>query len=271
MKSPFSWQLQEDEFVECEAIPVWDRGFRYGMSVFETILVHRGRMVFETEHLARLHEAATAAGFLMPVDWVTPWKARCASLGASFSGMMRVYITAGDGGPLAQAGSPRVYVLGEETAMPSAVERERGWRLHISRAPLAMVLGGWKTGNYWQHVQALSEAHRNGCDEAVVLDPAGNVVSASMGNLFVLIDGVLRTPPLLTGARDGVVRHWVLKNSDAREDLVAVDDLARATEAFVTNSRIGILPVRELDGRDLPSQSIGRRLFDTYRENVLAS
>ncbi len=73
------------------------------------------------------------------------------------------------------------------------------------------------------------------------------------------------------GARDGVVRNWVLDNSSAREELITVEDLARATECFVTNSRIGILPVREIDGRALPAQSIGRRLFDTYREDVLAS
>ncbi len=109
--------------------------------------------------------------------------------------MMRVYITAGEGGPLADSVGSRAYIFGEAATIPGDDERENGWKLHLSRAPMVSVLGGWKTGNYWPHIQALGDARRSGCHEAVVLDMAGNVVSASMANLFALIDGELKTPP----------------------------------------------------------------------------
>ncbi len=271
MNPLFSWQFQEDELIEASTISVWDRGFRYGMSVFETILIHRGRMVLGEDHIRRLQEASRAAGFSVPTGLLDSLMTRLAHADESMTCMLRVYVTAGEGSPLADATASRIYIIVEEVVMPGDGERADGWKLHLSRAPMVSVLGGWKTGNYWPHVQALAEARRNGCQEAVIPDMAGNVVSASMANLFAVIDGELRTPPLMVGARDGVVRSWVLKNSSAREDLITVDDLARATECFVTNSRIGILPVREIDGRELPSRSVGRLLYDTYRENVLAS
>jgi len=271
VKSTFSWQYQEAELIEAAAIPIGDRGFRYGMSVFETILLHRGRSVLAAEHLDRLSRAASAAGFPLPAGLADALEHRVAGLEESFSGMMRVYVTAGDGSPLAPPAESRVYVFVEETALPSEADRYRGWRLHVSHAPIVSVLGGWKTGNYWPHIQALGEARQNGCDESVLLDLSGSVVSASMANLFALIDGELRTPPLVLGARDGVLRAWVLNNSAACEAVVTMEDLSRATECFLTNSRIGILPVREIDGRELPSQSTGRLLYDSYRENVLGS
>lgn len=271
MKPLFSWQFQEDELIDAPAIPIWDRGFRYGMSVFETVLIHRGRTVLEAEHLKRLQKAAAAAGFGLPKGLRQALDHRMGGLDESISGMMRIYVTAGDGAPLASTRESRVFVFGEEALPPSATEREGGWNLHVCRVPATAVLGGWKTGNYWPHIQALAEARQSGCNESVVLDLAGSVVSASMANLFALIDGELLTPPLVFGARDGVLRAWVLQNSSAREEVITLDDLSRATECFLTNSRIGIQPARSIEGRELPSQSTGRLLYDTYRENILGA
>lgn len=271
MKPLFSWQFQEDDLIDGAAISIWDRGFRYGMSIFETILIHRGRAVFLEEHLRRLRDAAGAAGFSVSSKFIAVLRSRLSGFDESLSGMMRIYVTAGDGGPLSDGEDSRVYVLGEDVALPDEIERGCGWRLHVSRAPLVSILGGWKTGNYWPHVQALAEARHHGCNESIMLDLAGNVVSASMANLFAVIDGELKTPPLVLGARDGVLREWVMNNTSAREDLVALDDLMRATECFITNSRVGILSVGEIDGRELSSRSTSCHLYDTYREKVLAS
>lgn len=269
MKSPFSWQFQEDKLIDAHTIPIWDRGFRYGMSVFETILLHRGRAVLVAEHLERLQKASAAAGFVLPVGLRSALVRRIEELGGSFSGMLRIYVTAGSGAPLSETRESRVYVFGEEAEAPSALERERGWNLHVCRAPITAILGGWKTGNYWPHIQALMEARQSACDENVMLDLAGSVVSAAMANLFALIDGEWLTPPLACGARDGVVRDWVMQNSSAREEVIVLEALLRATECFLTNSRIGIQPVRSIDGRELPSQSAGRLIYDTYREKIL--
>ena len=53
-ESPVCWQWNDDRFLSVAGVPFTDRGFRYGMSVFESIVIHNGRPVFLREHLNRL-------------------------------------------------------------------------------------------------------------------------------------------------------------------------------------------------------------------------
>ena len=249
-------------FREGAAVPVTDRGFRYGMSLFETVAVFEGRLLFGHEHLTRLQRAGAAAEFAMPEIPAFPEL-------PGKTGLLRIYVTAGDGAPSAPAESPRVFALFDEAEFPSAETLSHGLRLTVSRAPLASVLGGWKTGCYWPHVQAFAEARRQGFDEAVVCNLQGAVVSAAMANLFVVLGDRVVTPPLDFGARDGVVRAWVKDNIPVEEVPVMVEDLESAAECFVTNSRLGVVPVTEIDGRMLPSRSAGEWLAVLYREEIL--
>ena len=57
---PGAWRFQSGLWKPCAGVPIEDRGFRYGMSVFETVAIHRGRAVFLEAHLERLIRAAHA-------------------------------------------------------------------------------------------------------------------------------------------------------------------------------------------------------------------
>src|SRR5476649_2154909 len=81
-------------------VPVTDRGFRYGMSVFETIAYQHSRLLFLSEHLDRLCRACTAAEFSEPRH-LTPELLRGLLDPKQPDGVLRLYVTAGDGSPLA--------------------------------------------------------------------------------------------------------------------------------------------------------------------------
>ena len=247
-------------FREGADVPVTDRGFRYGMSVFETLAVCRGRKFFLEEHLQRLQRACAAAEFSFPADLAVALAALTCD-----DGMLRIYVTAGDGGFSHPAEAVRTYALCDSMTFPPA---DAHFRITLSRAPLACVLGGWKTGNYWPHVQALTAAKKQGFDEALVFHAGGALVSAAMANVFLVRDGRLLTPATDSGARDGVVRDWVLRQRPAEESQLAPEDLESADECFLTNSRIGVMPVTEIDGRRLPSRKTGDALATVYREEI---
>lgn len=255
-----TWTFRDGTFGPGADVPVTDRGFRYGMSVFETVAVWRGKTLFWPEHRDRLGRAAAAAGIDLPAlpDLPAPGKK---------TGILRVYVTAGDGSPLAPATHPRIVALFEEQTVPTEAERAAGWRVGLSRAPVAPVLGGWKTGCYWPHVQALAEARREGWDEILVVNPAGAIISAAMANVFFVTGGRVVTPPCRDGARDGVLRAWVAGKLGVEEQPVAPDFVAE--ECFLTNSRIGVLPVREWDGRVFPARATGDWLAGLYHAEVL--
>ena len=258
-----AWTLVGGAFREGAAIPVTDRGFRYGMSVFETLAVRQGRILFLQQHLAALKIACAAAGFRADKT-----EALSALEGLS-DGMLRIYVTAGDGTAAASTGECRTIAFFEPGEFPRPEDVLRGARTAISRAPGVSVLGGWKTGNYWPHVQAFATARENGFDEALVLNIQGAVISASMANVFFAFGGGLYTPAVNAGARRGVVRAWIKEMTHVEECLLSLDDLKEVDECFLTNSRLGVMPVAEIEGRRLPSRNSGETLAALYSERIL--
>jgi branched-subunit amino acid aminotransferase/4-amino-4-deoxychorismate lyase len=257
------WALIEGSFREGAEVPLTDRGFRYGMSVFETLAVRAGKILFLREHLVALETACQAAGLpARKLDAV-------AHIGALPDGLLRIYVTAGDGG-LAVAGSkPRTFAFFEPARFPGAEEISKGLQLMSSRTPVVPILGGWKTGNYWQNVMALAAAHENGFDETLIVNIQRVVISAAMANVFFLKAGEWKTPAAATGARRGVVRAWVQEIASVEETAPSLEDIREAEECFLTNSRLGVMPVSEIDGRRLPSRQSGEALAALYRERIL--
>ncbi len=262
MSESLSWTLVEGIFREGGTVPISDRGFRYGMSVFETIAVRGGRWLLADAHLERLARACQAAGFSAPAISELP----AAELLPD--GMLRVYVTAGDGVPSALATNSRTYALFDDAAFPSAEDIAKGWQVAVSRAPLGVELGGWKTGNYWSRVQAFTEARRSGCDEALVFNSQGALMGAAMANVFLVTEGRIFTPAQSMGARDGAVRHWLKTRIPVEEALLTLEDVANAGECFLTNSRLGVMPVAVIEGRMLPSRKTGETLAVQYREEI---
>lgn len=249
-----TWKNNGGAWAPCKSLPLADRGFRYGMSVFETIAVREGRPLLLAAHLERLERAAEScrAG-------ATPAR-HSFDFSQLETGLLRFYLTAGEGG-LEAPFAGNAYALFDEA--------EVGWdlpalRVASSAAPYLPRPGGWKTGNYWQNLDALGAAKRHGCDEALVFNPAGMLVGAAMANVFLRIDGRWMTPALETGARDGAVRAWALKMMAVSEEILDAEALQRCAAAFLTNSRIGIRPIAELDGRPLEvaCAEIQRRYFN---------
>lgn len=245
---------------------LWDRGLRFGMSVFETLAVFGGRPLFLKEHLARLDRASRDLLGVPVPPMIAPPLDELATDGET--GVLRVYVTAGAGGILEPVTAPGAFALFERceiTGGPGA-----GWRLATERAPLAVTPGGWKTGNYWANARARQEAVARGCDETVVAGPSGVVMGASMGNLFVVGGGRLMTPPLETGARPGVVRQWVMERAKVSEDLLTFETLRGAEEIFVTNSRVGLATVSEFDGHPLTANCVASSLAAQYCDEILS-
>ena len=230
------------------------------MSVFETVAIHRGRAVFLEAHLERLIRAAHAVGWGEVFASGIPEE--CVK-NQDVTGVVRLYITAGPGSP----GDPfcgSVYAFFEECEVGTEFSAVRA---ASSPAPYFPGPGGWKTGNYWRNVNALEEAQALGVGEVLLFNPSGCLVCAGMANVFLEIGGIWQTPALEAGARDGVVRAWVRKQMPVEEALLGPDDVARCSACFLSNSRIGVRAVSEIDGRPLRTDVAA--LQRLYRNQVL--
>lgn len=230
-------------------LPLTDRGFRYGMSVFETIGVRGNTPLLLDAHLAKLADSAARANFLPRAGWREIL--RTALLAPPLSeGVARVYITAGD----RDDAESRVALLFEEMPIPTSPGSARAVTVEFTPAtPFG------KTGCYWPHFLARPTSG----EEAILCAPDGRILGGAMANLFLVREGRLLTPR--EPVRRGVVRDWI---SGEEADLTRAD-LAHADAAFLTNSRVGVLPLTHIDGRELPGDSLVETIWQRYRAEVL--
>ena len=115
-------------------------------------------------------------------------------------------------------------------------------------------LASAKTANYLASVVALREARAAGADEALLLGARGDAVEAATANLFVVMAGVLLTPPLSAGPLPGITRQAVLECARAlglpiQERRLSPQVLTAADEMFLTSSVVGIRPVAVVLGQ----------------------
>ena len=226
------------------------------MSVFETVRIHRGLPVFWKAHLARLISSAAACGFPLSEAVLRDSSSLISPLWTE--GVLRLYVTAGDGPPTGPAVQSRIAVLWESRVrqLPKSYSLETHSEAHLP------VFGGLKTANYWANALSLGAAKKRGAEEALLYTPDNHLIGGCMANAFVHIGGVWITPRKGRGAREGVVRQWVLDRFNVLEAGVSRSDMSLADAAFLTSSWLGVMPARQLDDRVL---SVPDRILELRR------
>ncbi|MBS02563.1 MAG: branched chain amino acid aminotransferase [Gammaproteobacteria bacterium] len=132
-------------------------------------------------------------------------------------------------------------------------------------------------GNYINSMLALQEAFDSGCDEALLLDNEGYVAEGSGENVFLVQNGRLVTPEL-TSCLEGITRATVIDlakelSLEVAERRITRDEVYVADEAFFTGTAAEVLPIRELDGRQIGAGGRGpvtEKLQSMYFDQVMA-
>jgi len=266
------------------AISVYDRGFLYGDSVFETIRVYGGKPFALAEHLARLERSAARVFITLPVavDVVAAEIERGIGLSQEVDSFVRVMLTRGTG-PLGLdpdlAEKPSRVVLVEPFVPPTEETYNRGIEaitVHAARASDATPAAGAKVANYLTSLLAIREARRRDAVEAFIVDARGSVLEGTTSNVFLVKNGELVTPPENAGILAGITRAYLLRAADAlglktslRE--VRENELFEADELFISSTLREIIPVVGLDGRTIAAGRPGpvtRRLYEAFRKYV---
>ncbi len=246
------------------AISVLDRGFQYGDGVFETLAVVDGRIREQVAHLERLTQGARLLGIPEPDRGILSdeLEAAAGDLRPDQRGVIKVFLSRGPGGRgLAppEAPEPTRVVLRLPWPAHPASWRELGVRVVLCRTLQvsgAALDGSIKHMNQLNHIVARMEWTDPGIAEGLLQDGRGRVIEGTVTNLFRVAAGTLETPRLDGSGLPGVTRRRVLglaaeAGLAVGEGEIRPEDLHEADEVFLTNSLIGIWPVRELDGRPL--------------------
>ena len=250
-------------FPEAQArIPVLDRGFLFGDSVYEVVRTSAGTPFAWPEHFARLRISAEALRLRLDLGEGELARRVAATVAAADHGdsYVRIIVTRGVGSApnidLAYATGPACWVvmvrplpdLSGKPARLAIIDRLRTDRRALDPAT--------KSGNYLNNVLGLAEAKDRGATDCLMLNAAGHVTEASTSNVFARIDGAWCTPPLSAGILAGVTRALLLDflpsiGETAHERDLTPADLRAADEVFLSSSLRDVAPVTHLDGRAL--------------------
>lgn len=259
MSGAAAYQWRGGQWSEADQISVADRGFRHGMSLFETIACFDGAPRFFEEHVGRLREACDQVGFAWAPAAAENLPALLAAWGGT--GVARFCVTAGPGAIGNPPASGTTLVQLEER---TPWQTRTVFTVQTDPTPLRDPLPGFKTGNYWGHALALERARAAGHDEALLFDEAGALISGSISNVFVYAGGIWSTPDRAAGCRAGVTREWLCHHAEVRERDITRADLSNAEAVLLTNSWIGLQPVSALEARPLASTAIAADLLRAY-------
>jgi branched-chain amino acid aminotransferase len=274
-------------------ISVFDHGFLYGDGIYETMRVYDGVVFMLDEHIKRLYRSASLIGLDIPKKIADIKISIYETLKANSLTNAYVRLTISRGyGPIGLdpdlCKEPTFVVITNEFKNYPKSYYEDGIKLIISsvRRNLREALNPQiKSLNFLNNILAKIEAKQADSYEAIMLNVSGHLTEGTISNIFFVTPpsppyqggdgGVLCTPSVECGILDGITRALVidlaLKNGlKVKEGNFTPEELYTASEVFITNTTMEVMPARRVDKAEFKVGEISKLLLKKYRQEVNA-
>jgi len=286
-KSEWIWMNGELVPWDDAKVHVLTHGLHYGTGVFEGVRAYktdRGPAIFRhRDHLERLQKSAELYYIDLPYSLEELREATHEVIRRN--GLDSCYIRPiafrgyGEMGLYAPTAPVEVIVavwpwgayLGEDGKRNGVRAKVSSWR-RIS--PDSLIPHAKASGQYLNSILAKTEAAKAGYDEAILLDQNGVVCEGSGENVFLVREGELVTPGHTASILDGISRKSVIQIAEDLGYTVVERDISRselyvAEEAFLVGTAAELVPVREIDDRDLGEPGEITRVLAAKYEDAL--
>ncbi len=248
------------------SVSVLERGFLYGDNVYEVIRTFAGRPFGLQEHLDRLRQSATY--LYLQVPWsdahIQAEVENTLQQAGNPESYIRIVVTRGAESDISlqpsQTLEPSLVII-VRPIDPKPTLSTQGIRLHLvsrERNNPAALSPAAKTGNYLNNILALMEAQQSGADDALMLNSTGELTEATTSNIWLVKDGIVRTPAVEVGILEGITRHFLLRllceqQIPYEEASLTATDLWSTEEVFLSSSVRLIMPVARINDYILPA------------------
>jgi len=253
-----------------------NRSFRYGDGCFETIKVINGRILLADLHFQRLFSSLQTLKFSIPAS-LTP---------AYFESQIKQLVQINEHEELARV---RLVVYAGEGALYDVAERHPNFIIQswignkdsIDFNDIGLILGiFWdarktadvfsciKSNNYLGYVMGAIWGKQNGLDDCILTNAFNRVADATIANIFIVSDGIVKTPTLAEGCVNGVMRKYLLaclrsENIPFLETEISFEEVLNASEIFLTNANYGVRWVQKV-GNSSYSNSVSSSLHKKF-------
>ena len=236
-----------------------NRAFLYGDGVFETVKVINNKILFLEDHYFRLMSSMRVIRMEIPMNFTMEYLekqilALVNKNGLSASSRARITVYRNDGGyylPQNNTVSFLIHAVALQNTLYAVEKMNYEVDLYKDFYITKQLLSSIKTTNKIINITGSIFANENGLDNCLLLNDSKNVVEALHGNLFMVLDSKLITPPVSEGCLNGVMRKQIIslakkiKNLEVVEAAISPFDLQKAEELFITNVIKGIQPITQ--------------------------
>ena len=234
-----------------------NRAFLYGDAVFETIKILDSKILFLEDHYFRLMSSMRILRMEIPMDFTLEFfenqilnAAKLENLQSS--ARARITVFRKDGGFYLPTNNNVEYVIAiSKIAKPIYEITSYNYEVDIYKDFFVakQLISTLKSTNKIINITGSIYAKENDLDNCILLNDDKNVADTLNGNIFLLKDNVLITPPISDGCLNGIMRKQVIILAKTINDLQVVEesispfDLQKADELFTTNIITGIQPI----------------------------
>ena len=244
-------------------ISVYDHGLLYGDGVFEGIRAYHGIVFHLKEHIVRLYRSAHPIMLKIPMTKAQLIEAVLETLKKNnlTNAYIRLVVTRGVGDlGLDPRKCPKATViiitepmlqLNPPEEVESGITTTIAW---VKRNPVDTATHEIKSLNYLNSILGKIEANITGANEAICLDKTGHVCEGVGENIFIVREGKIYTPPISSGALNGITRAVIIRLAkklgyEVTERNITPNEMFTADEVFFTGTAAEVAPIREINKR----------------------
>ena len=240
-------------FLNCE-----NRGFRYGDALFESIRVVNSKLFFWEDHYLRLMASMRILRMDIPMNFTMEYleeqtlRTVEANNLKEIPARIRITVFRDNGGLyLPKSNDVSFTIEAMRLSSPFYTLENKNYKVELFKDFYINpdMLSTLKTNNRILNVVGSIFAKENGFQNCLLINNLKQVVEALNGNLFLVKDNTVKTPPLSTGCLNGIIRKKLigilekLKSYTLVEEAISPFELQKSDELFITNSIIGIQPI----------------------------
>ena len=263
------------------SLSVFDAGIQHAVGLFETIEARDGKAFLGRAHMERLIDSAQQLRLAdqLKIDPLLEAVQATITENGMEEARVRLTLTGGDLSGLQRTGAtdhegPTIFIVAQPPTPYPDVLFEHGVKVVFAEGRVNPFdpMAGHKTLNYWSRIRMLQDAGARKASEAIWLNFDATLACGCVSNVFIVSDGVIRTPTARgeEGEQDlpapvlpGVTRRFLLDHIESTElapveiGPISPDDFFSADEVFLTNSSWGVLPVTSIEKESIGDGSVG--------------
>lgn len=235
-----------------------NRSFRYGDGCFETMKAINGKIIHANEHYERFFASLELLQFNKPNFFTANYIHNKIILllqqnGHTKCARIRLTLFRGNGGLYdAENHFPNYIIQTWQLNESNNYLNENGLVIDVYTEAIKVCdkFSHLKSNNYLSYAMAALWAKNNHLNDALLLNPYNKIADATIANIFIVKEGIIKTPAINEGGVNGIMKNYLLQCLHTEKLLVeetsiSIDDVLQADEVFLTNSIYGIKWVKQ--------------------------